>query len=425
VRSSAVRLLIVAATGAATCVATVAACSLTSDLNGLSSGSSGALPGEGGIGQDGSSSSGGLPDGSVAPDGGDGGTGPIVPQTGWKFRKKLSIVQSLIPIGATLDQFPIVVRLEDPDLRSTINGGKLQAGGVDLAFFGDDGKATFAFEVESYNAEKGALIAWVKIPSLSRTTNTTFYLNIVNADVKSSLANPTSVWANGYAGVWHMNDSNWLDSTSGTRGTPAGTDTQITESGKIGLGGSFGANSSNVDVGTNAKYRPSSITVSVWAQPKSVNTAPDRHPYMAFQDVYRNPGSDPRGYYIEIFRTQSNPIPTFYTGNSATIAHAFATTKVVNDVWYLITGTRDETTGFTRVYVNAKEEGNASMTGAIQYLPAKPLLLGGTGIETWNGLLDELHISNVARSPAWIETEHNNQSSPASFLTAGPTEPIN
>ena len=36
------------------------------------------------------------------------------------------------------------------------------------------------------------------------------------------------------------------------------------------------------------------------------------------------------------------------------------------------------------------------------------------------GLLDELRLSNSLRSPDWITTEYNNQSSPASFLSVGP-----
>src|SRR5439155_23478577 len=34
----------------------------------------------------------------------------------------------------------------------------------------------------------------------------------------------------------------------------------------------------------------------------------------------------------------------------------------------------------------------------------------------WNGRLDELRISSVARSSDWITTEYNNQSSPATFV---------
>jgi uncharacterized protein (DUF2236 family) len=35
----------------------------------------------------------------------------------------------------------------------------------------------------------------------------------------------------------------------------------------------------------------------------------------------------------------------------------------------------------------------------------------------WHGMLDEVHISNVARSADWIATEYNSQNSPSTFYS--------
>jgi hypothetical protein len=40
-----------------------------------------------------------------------------------------------------------------------------------------------------------------------------------------------------------------------------------------------------------------------------------------------------------------------------------------------------------------------------------------------NGGLDEVRIATVARNPAWVGTEYNNQSSPATFYSVGAEEP--
>jgi hypothetical protein len=37
----------------------------------------------------------------------------------------------------------------------------------------------------------------------------------------------------------------------------------------------------------------------------------------------------------------------------------------------------------------------------------------------FNGLLDELRISNTARSSGWIATEYNNQLNPGAFVNVG------
>ncbi len=47
---------------------------------------------------------------------------------------------------------------------------------------------------------------------------------------------------------------------------------------------------------------------------------------------------------------------------------------------------------------------------------------GNGGWLYWNGALDEVRVSKTARSPGWIQTEYNNQSSPATFLTEGVQE---
>ena len=40
----------------------------------------------------------------------------------------------------------------------------------------------------------------------------------------------------------------------------------------------------------------------------------------------------------------------------------------------------------------------------------------------FTGQIDEVRVSNIARSAAWIQTEYNNQSSPATFYTVGTAE---
>ncbi len=42
------------------------------------------------------------------------------------------------------------------------------------------------------------------------------------------------------------------------------------------------------------------------------------------------------------------------------------------------------------------------------------------GILPFEGWIDEVHISNIARTRDWIITEYNNQFSPSAFFTIGP-----
>jgi hypothetical protein len=45
------------------------------------------------------------------------------------------------------------------------------------------------------------------------------------------------------------------------------------------------------------------------------------------------------------------------------------------------------------------------------------------GDQPFDGVIDEVRISSTARSDAWLNTEYNNQSDPATFFTLGPEAP--
>lgn len=54
----------------------------------------------------------------------------------------------------------------------------------------------------------------------------------------------------------------------------------------------------------------------------------------------------------------------------------------------------------------------------------KHLMIGkhGNGEQYLPGTIDEIRISNIARSNSWIATEYSNQNDPFNFLSFGPEE---
>ncbi|MFH1521336.1 MAG: hypothetical protein ABIF18_00085, partial [archaeon] len=77
------------------------------------------------------------------------------------------------------------------------------------------------------------------------------------------------------------------------------------------------------------------------------------------------------------------------------------------------------------LYSNGKEDvyGGDYNPGAIDGTVNNPLVIGSqqtnTDFNYYTGLIDEVRISNVARSAGWIATEYNNQFSPDSFYSVG------
>src|SRR5204863_739531 len=83
-------------------------------------------------------------------------------------------------------------------------------------------------------------------------------------------------------------------------------------------------------------------------------------------------------------------------------------------------GTQPGNTAKVKIYSNGVQQTVLDGGGAIR--PAMNLIdlhhqVGRFDNRYFNGLLDELRLSNSIRPAAWIATEYNNQSSPSTFYT--------
>ena len=61
--------------------------------------------------------------------------------------------------------------------------------------------------MEKYDGTTGNLIAWVKIPSLSSSSDTVFYLLYGDSSINTDQSDPPNTWDSNFKGVWHMSDS--------------------------------------------------------------------------------------------------------------------------------------------------------------------------------------------------------------------------
>lgn len=80
---------------------------------------------------------------------------------------------------------------------------RARADGADLVFTAADGTTVLPFEIEAFDASRGALVAWVKLP-LSSTTDTTFFLYFENPTHQIPVQAPTP-WGE-YLAVWHFHN---------------------------------------------------------------------------------------------------------------------------------------------------------------------------------------------------------------------------
>ncbi len=123
----------------------------------------------------------------------------------WGYRKKITIQSS--QVNANLTNFPVLISVQDDDLRNIWSEGfvgQIDAG--DLLFTTSDGVTKIPHEIEYYYFSSGELVAWVKIPNLSATVNTDIYLYYGNETVANQWVTDGSVWDANYNAVHHLSD---------------------------------------------------------------------------------------------------------------------------------------------------------------------------------------------------------------------------
>jgi hypothetical protein len=174
---------------------------------------------------------------------------------GYSYSRAITISHTKVP-NTDQTNFPVLISGTYSYLATKGNGGNVtSANGYDIIFTADAaGTTPLAFEQDSYSASTGAINYWVKVPTLSHTTDTVSYLFYGNASVTTDPSNKTAVWDSNYQGVWHLEDNaantTVKDSTSNSNnGTSAANTSSKTTAGEIGAGLSF--NGSSDDISTS------------------------------------------------------------------------------------------------------------------------------------------------------------------------------
>jgi hypothetical protein len=109
----------------------------------------------------------------------------------------------------TSDQtnFPVLVKGTYSYLATVANGGTVKdSSGYDIGFYSDVRcSSKLAWETEVYNATSGDVAYWVSVPTLSHSTDTTFYMCYSANRISSDQSNKTAVWDANYKAVYHLN----------------------------------------------------------------------------------------------------------------------------------------------------------------------------------------------------------------------------
>ena len=318
------------------------------------------------------------------------------------YRKKITIDHN--KVDENLTDFPVLVKLTSDNF----DFSKARSDGYDIRFTASDGETLLKYERERHDATNELAEYWVKIPSVSSTADTEFYIYYGKSDATDG-ADPTNVWDSNFKARYSMKDltTNMIeDSTPNNNdGTKKAANEPIEADGQIAKAQSFDGSNDYVSIPASQSFASANLTISAWIN------ANDFAQWRGLFYIYEAPLTD----YL-IIRNNGSSLQLLIEDNNATKVN-LATPSFGTSTWVNIVFVQDGT-GW-KYYKDGMEK---TLTGTNSGYCTSHLTVNNVriGYSSWslnyfNGLIDEVRISNVARSSAWIKASYNSENN--SLLT--------
>lgn len=336
----------------------------------------------------------------------------------WSHRKAVTLLAASIeaPIDGALNNFPVMIALADPQLQAA-----LLSDARDLAFTAADGTTLLDHEVESYSA--GALVAWVRIPSLPATTDTTVYLYYGNANPPAPA--PTATWGSDFLAVYHLQQDpgsgttgDIKDATANHHDGTAGSSMSSTDSTAGQVGRAIQFSNGNDYVGVPALDFGNAFTISMWFDMQAqsgihslLSNSPDNSDTDGIRFFVNGDNSSDHSIHVE-------------TGNGSSTAAAITPHDVVTPgQWMHVAAVVDRTHGQASIILNGTLA-NPGSTGILtSFRTANNFEIARMMTNNpFPGALDEIEIAATLRPIEWIRTAYRDQGDPSSFYRVGPEE---
>ncbi|MCC7552709.1 DUF2341 domain-containing protein, partial [Candidatus Micrarchaeota archaeon] len=302
----------------------------------------------------------------------------------WSDRITLIVNSSLI--DEELTDFPILVKLDT----NRVDYPLVKPNGEDIRFVNEYDNLTFSHEIELWNSSGDSFI-WVKIPEVSNTTNTSFYMYYGNSEAEDT-QNATNVWSNEYLAVWHLSEtgsSTREDSTStsndltrygGTTGTPSVID-----------GGNIFDGVNDYLKSTKTITYSSDFTLEMFIKGDPSENS-DKRLFFQYDPATRD------GVQVRIA-----PMLSFrYLENNA---QSISFGENITNEWQYFVGRRIENRAYLRVNLTDYSPGD-EVVGSVSSTDNIYIGQDRDNGKRFSGSVDEIRISNVARSNAWITASY-------------------
>ncbi|MFW9818706.1 MAG: DUF2341 domain-containing protein, partial [Candidatus Thorarchaeota archaeon] len=323
----------------------------------------------------------------------------------FKYYKNITIDHTKVSGPRNLIDFPVLLSIFDSDLHDNV-----QPDGDDIAFANNFQWLDHETELfnQNYNSTHAELIVWIRVPVLSPTKDTIIRMYYGNSFIDIQ-ENPAGVWKNNYVGVWHMKESigDHYDSALGVyNGVERGNVIQDSPGFIDGANEFMGITTESWIEIINSRdlLVDSAFTVEAWFK---LDTLPNN--YVGLVETGRSIEPDWVGLWID----DSNRITFGWDWRSGGNVHG---SLLSVDQWYYAVAVYNGTQ--RDLYLNGVLDAGPS-TGTLNTITQNWWIGTDGNANYFDGIIDEVKISQISRSADWINTEYNNKYDPNSFYSVG------
>lgn len=336
---------------------------------------------------------------------------------GWSYRHRLSFDRS--EQDEALLDFTVLIVLRQGEF----DYSKAAPDGADLRLVDDDGSSALPYHIERWDPA-GDSTLWVRVPTIDAgATDDHIWLYYGNprAPAARDLAGS---WDDAYVGVWHLEESSGahVDSTIGIGCLWAGGGAGSQDApGQVAGAVDFDGIEDGIDCGNDQILDSEFHTITAWVR---LDLLGDNHQSIVNVESTNNPF---RG--IGLYVRRMDGAIGKWLGNNYHYAR-MPENMVQADTWSFlaIRGRRGNPDGYLEVSQDGGpwETIRSGNTNNLELQPGTALLLGkwdgpGANVST-QGTIDEVRISNVARSDDWVRAHY--LSSSEQFVSDAGEQPL-
>ena len=337
---------------------------------------------------------------------------PFLP--GFGFRIPITIPHTKVTANEV--NCPIYIKLRQNNFDFT----KARNDGFDVCFTKDDGTTILNFERNRHNNVNLKGDYMVKIPNISSIGDTKFFMYYGNPTA-NDVSNPTAVWDINYVARWSLKENpagvtpQIQDSTiKANHGTTRGEMTSMQSiEGKIDKALNFDGVDDFIETPHTASLTAvgdGSFTISAWSRTSIITTATQN---IIRRDNHRNQGGESRRVIVLAFAANTGNVE-FSLWDGASGSTAESPISLANGSWHHLVAVKNIPNNNIKLYVNGVLQSTIvdNTTNSIN-TTREPYVIGTVNrnaiIEVMNGDIDEVRISNTARSASWINLQYQTQ----------------